>query len=156
MTQSSSNNITILALFAGIGVLAWFLIRKFKKASPILAGQTSNAPALTVADRIVQGYDADLKTFSDAEIKKYAGWIDTIIDGARTLKSSGKTVATDQMIYNANILKSMSDANLKAVVNYWQGVRLTKIIESDMFKAHYVDNSETIPAFFRRLQDIGF
>jgi hypothetical protein len=159
MTASVSNKITLLSLVAGLGLIGFFVWKKLQN-KPLLPAAISSvpvqAPALNVTQKLQIGYAKDMITFSDAEVKKYAGWIDAMISEVNSLKTASKKVATKKLIYNADVLKSMSDANLKAVVNYWQKVRSGNIIKSPIFSVTYVDNTETIPRLLSRLLDLGY
>ena len=155
-TDSTTNKIAILGLITGLGLILFFFWKKIASKNLPTAIPVAPIVGQSVSKKIETGYSKDMVTFSEYEVKKYAGWIDTIVSEVEKLKTSTHKVATAQMVKNAETLKSMSDANLRAVVNYWQKVRVSKIINSPIFSVTYVDNTEAIPAFLRRLQDLGY
>ncbi|MBC8051877.1 MAG: hypothetical protein H7Y13_02315 [Sphingobacteriaceae bacterium] len=160
-TASTSNKIAILGLIAGLGLVIFFFWKKVR-------AKALNLPAAlpivgqNVAQKIEIGYSKDMVTFSEFEVKKYAGWIDAIISEIKSLKDAAKKESTPKMLHNVDVLKSMSDANLRSVVNYWQKVRGANILKSPIFNSnevlgfYYLDNTEKIPALLYRLQDLGF
>lgn len=149
-----NNKLGIAALVIGVGVLVVFYLKKLKKPTD----QTSNVPVIpingTIAEKIAAKYNASIASLSEAEIQRYAGWIDAINTDVANQKSKGTAQATEAMIYNANFLTSLSTPNLKTVVTYWEKARGIKINKSVFYTNPITDGTQTISSFVRRLRDV--
>ncbi|MBK0383530.1 hypothetical protein I5M32_11235 [Pedobacter sp. SD-b] len=144
----------IFGLVAGVGLLVFFFIKKSKAALKQSEAPPQNPATATIAQKIATGYNANATTLNSSEVKRYAGWIDAINDDVLAQKSKKSIDATAKMIYNANLIKSLSDANLKSVIGFWEKARGIKITQSVFFVGPILDNTETIPAFIRRIKDL--
>lgn len=146
------SKLEIFALVAGIGLMVFFFLKKAKAAVVMPTTIKPNSPNVT--EKIAIAFNASLATLNADEIKRYAGWIDTLNQELANQKAKRSINATAKMVYNANGLKSLSEANLKAVIGYWQKARGLKIEQAAFYKGPVQDNTEAIPAFIRRLRDL--
>ncbi|WP_113636104.1 hypothetical protein [Nubsella zeaxanthinifaciens] len=158
--MNQTNNQTIvrgLLIMGAAAIVYFFFIRKKAKA----ATEAALAPAvtdqkkktITVADKIATKSTLAAGTLSEAEIKKYATWIDRILQilaQSRLDRKNKYGVPTEEALSNADALSRLSDANLRSVVNYWKGIRgALKVL--DMF----VDTSGRLIALTYRLDELG-
>lgn len=158
--MSQTNNQTIVRGLLILGATAIVYLLFFsKKAS---AAAATLLPAVTdpkkgkpisVADTIATKSTSALGTLSDSEIKKYATWIDRIIQilaQSRAERKSSYAVPTEEALSNADTLNRLSNANLRAVVNYWKGIR-GSLSGLDMF----LDDSGRLIELTFRLDELG-
>ena len=155
--EDKGRSIALFVLVVGVlGAIAYFLLRK-KKKDELLAKSASSTAAgqkpRTIREKIMVAYNKGLSTLTDAEIKKYATWIDRLEQMVLANPTGGYFTATAEAIYNANMLLGLSDDNFKAVVNYWQAVRGRNISSNAAFRG-VMDESGSLPNLLFRLRDL--
>jgi len=128
MNQTNNKTIALGLLFLGVaGAIVYFFLFKNKAAAaaPKITVPAAK-PKVNVTNKIVAAYDKGLATLSEAEIKKYATWIDRILQilaQSRIERKSKYGVPNEEALSNADALTALSNDNLRAVANYWIAVR---------------------------------
>jgi DNA-directed RNA polymerase sigma subunit (sigma70/sigma32) len=158
MNQTNNKTIAFALLVIAAGAIVYFVLgnKKAKAAEATLAPAVSDpkkSKPITVAETIATKSTSAVGTLSDAEIKKYATWIDRILQilvQSRNERKSKYAIPTEEALSNADALNKLSNANLRAVVNYWKGIR-GSLKGLDMF----VDNSGRLIELTFRLDELG-
>lgn len=143
----------LLALAAGAIV---YFITKAKKKTEVQPETTVNpgnlAPSVSVTQKITLATQTG--TLSEADLKKYAGLIDRIIQilaQSRTERKSQYAQPTEEVLSNADTLNKLTGDNLRAVANYWTASRGNNLGVLDMF----LDESGRLIELTVRLDELG-
>lgn len=157
MNQTSNRTIALGLLFLGAaGALVYFLTRSKRVAAAVpKTAMPAATTKPTVAQKIAVAYEKGLATLTDAEVKRYATWIDRIsqiLAQSRTERKSQYGQPTEEALSNADSLNKLSDDNLRAVANYWKAVRGVGLESAlDMF----TDDSGRLIDLTARLDELG-
>lgn len=162
MNQTNNQTIVRGLLFLGIaGTIAYLLLgsKRAKAAEatllPAVTDQKKSKP-LTVSDKIATAGNSSMGTLSESEVKRYAGWIDRIIQilvQSRNERKNKYGIPTPEALSNADTLNSLSDANLRAVANYFRSVRGANALNTGLNM--FLDNSGTLVELTFRLDELG-
>lgn len=151
------NKIGIIALISGIGLMIYFFLKSKKSlANQPLPDVYKDPPASSVADQIKNATMVNFNKLTQAEVSKYATWIDAIIDNLKTGKNTSLGTVNATVVNNSKTLAKIANPELIKVVNQWQKVRNLKIQDSLIFKSSTLDVTGSFPALVRKLKDIGF
>lgn len=147
--------VIIFTCFVAIAVLLYFYKKKKKEAILLQELPTTivPVPAVTIVEKQVISASKGLSKLSDANIKKYATWIDRIEQIlADYRKATGEKYAkpTVEAVANAQALGLLNYADLNAVVTYWQSVRKRKILSAlSMFS----DTTDKLSGLVQKLKN---
>jgi hypothetical protein len=161
MNQTDNQTIVRGFLMLGAAAIVYFLFfrNKAKAATAVTlapAVTDQKKKAVTVADTIATKSTSANGNLSEAEIKRYAGWIDRIIQilvNSRKERKNSYGIPTPEALSNADTLNSLSDTNLRAVANYFRSVRGANALNTGLNM--FLDESGKLVELTFRLDELG-